>query len=171
MFCVFRNKIKTSYNFVWISHMHKTITRVDLFAYCLPHEILNTQLTCTSLQGLLPSPMGSRENASVHFLLILCSLIYLTATCSPPDAEKLDCLQRGLCFRMNCCYLIISISPFSAVLFLSWVQPQQPSPASAPKGLQPGQQFLLPCPEGAPFPSSLGGLSSSNFEIMFQLPP
>lgn len=110
----------------------------------LPHEILSTQLNCASLQGLLLSPMGSGENASVHFLLILCSLMYLTAPCSPPDAEKLDCLQRRLRFRMNCCYLIISLSPLSAVLFLSGAQPQQPPPPLPQKGYSLPNNFFCP---------------------------
>lgn len=101
-----------------------TTTRLVLSAYH-HQEILSTHLNCASLRGLLLSPLGSGERASDDFLLTLCSLMCLTAPCSPPDAEKLDCLQRGLHFRMNCSYLVISLSPLSAVLFLPGVQPSR----------------------------------------------
>lgn len=130
-----------------------------------PHqETLSTQSNCASLKGLLLSPVGSGERALVHFLLILCSLMCLTAPCSPPDAKRLDCLQREFHFRRNCCYLVISLSPLLAVFLLPGVK-------------TPGRvtvwsmNFFCLCPEGAPFPSSLGDLLSADFQIMFSLFP
>lgn len=69
--------------------------------------------------------MGSLERALVDFLLILCSLMCLTTPCSTPDAKRPDCLQRGLHFRMNCSYLVISLLPLLVVLFTGSSTPKK----------------------------------------------